>query len=99
MSEDSKKFEQPFEHLLRTLQEGEVRRLIQCLEEFDHRLLNCRKSLDEYRRLRTTLRSINNDLSRLGAKPLSVVEDELPTSDLSEILKKRIDLFKSTGKI
>ncbi|HKY09863.1 MAG TPA: hypothetical protein VJQ55_16555, partial [Candidatus Binatia bacterium] len=61
-------------------------------------LLDCHKSLDEYRRLRTTLRTINGQLSRLGAEPLAVA-DELPNHDLSELIKSRIDHFKSTGRI
>jgi hypothetical protein len=48
--------------------------------------------------LRTTLRTINGQLSRLGAEPLAVTDD-LPAQDLSEIIKIRIDHFKSTGKI
>src|SRR5262245_15005352 len=99
MSEEFNKPEQPFEHLLRALQESEARRMSQCLEEIDHRLLNCRKSLVEYRQGRMALRSINNSLSRLGAKPLSVVPDDLPASDLSETIKRRIDHFKSKGTI
>jgi hypothetical protein len=98
MSEELKNSEPPFQHLVRALQEGEARRLNQCIEEIDHRLLDCRRSLEEYRRLRTALRLINGQLSRLGAQPLSVVED-LPTHDLTEILKSRIDHFKSMGKI
>ncbi|HKY08093.1 MAG TPA: hypothetical protein VJQ55_07630 [Candidatus Binatia bacterium] len=98
MSEDSKKPEQPFDQLIRVLQEGESRRIAECIQEIDDRLLDCRKSLEEYRRLRTTLRAINGQLSRLGAEPLAVA-DELPNHDLSELIKSRIDHFKSTGRI
>lgn len=98
MSEESKKTEQPFDQLVRALHEGEVRRISECIQEIDHRLLDCRRSLEEYRRLRTTLRTINGQLSRLGAEPLAVADD-LPTQDLSEIIKSRIDHFKTTGKI
>jgi hypothetical protein len=98
MSEDFKKLEQPFEHLVRALQEGEARKISQCMEEIDHRLLNCHHSLEEYRRLHSNLRLINNQLSRLGAEPLAVAE-EVATIDLNEIIKSRIDHFKSTGKI
>ena len=98
MSEDSKKTEQPFEHLVRALQEGEARRISQCIQDIDHRLLDCRRSLEEYSRLRSTLRTINSQLSRQGVEPLAVA-DELPTQDLSEIITSRIDHFKSTGKI
>lgn len=98
MTDEFKKSEQPFEHLVRVLQEGEARRISRCIEDIDHRLLDCRKSLEEYRRLCSTLRTINGQLSRLGAQPLAVADD-LPAQDLSEILKSRIDHFKSTGKI
>ena len=97
MSEEFKTH-QPFEHLVRALQEGEARKISQCVERIDDRLLDCQKSLDEYRRLHSSLRLINNQLSRLGVEPLAVA-DELPIQDLSEIIKKRIDHFKSTGKI
>ena len=98
MSQEFKKSEQPFEHLMRAFQEGEARQISQCMEGIDLRLLNCHKSLEEYRRLHSTLRLINNQLSRLGAEPLAVAE-ELRTQDLNEIIKSRIDHFKSTGKI
>ena len=98
MSGEFNTSEPPFEHVVRALQEGEARRLSQCIEQIDHRLLDCRKSLQEYRRLRTALRLINGQLTKLGVQPLSVVE-ELPTHDLSEIIKSRIEHFKSTGKL
>jgi hypothetical protein len=98
MSENSKEPEEPFNHLVRALQEGEAWRISQCIQDIDHRLLDCRKSLEEYSRLRSTLRTINHKLSRLGAEPLKVA-DELATHDLSEMIKSRIDHFRSTGKI
>jgi hypothetical protein len=98
MSEQFKKSEQPFEHLIRALQEGEARRISQCIQEIDHRLVDCGRSLEEYRRLRTTLRMINTQLSQLGEQPLSV-DEELPAQDLSELIKWRLDQFKSKGKI
>ena len=98
MSQEFKKSEQPFEHLMRAFQEGEARQISQCMEGIDLRLLNCHKSLEEYRRLHSTLRLINNQLSRLGAEPLAVADD-VATQDLNVIIKSRIDHFKSTGKI
>ena len=97
MAEDIKE-EQPFENLIRALQEGEARRLSQCIQDIDHRVLNCRKALEEYRQLRSTLRTINGQLSRLGAEPLAVSED-LAAEDLSEIIGNRIAHFKTTGRI
>lgn len=98
MSEESKKPEPPFEHLIRALHEGEARRISQCIQEIDHRLLDCGKSLEEYSRLRSMLRTINTQLSQLGEQPLSV-DDDLPAPDLDEVIKWRIERFRSKGKI
>lgn len=92
------KEELPFEHLIRALQEGEARRISECIQDIDRRLLNCRKAVEEYRQLRSTLRSINGQLSRLGAEPMAVSE-EFPGEDLNEIIVNRIAHFKTTGKI
>jgi hypothetical protein len=98
MSEDPMKQEQPYERMLQTLQEDEARRLSKCLEEIDHSLLDCRKYVEEYDQVRSTLHTINEQLSRLGAEPLPVV-DGLPTHDLGEVIKNRIDHMRSQGKI
>jgi ABC-type Fe3+-citrate transport system substrate-binding protein len=98
MSEEINKPEQPFAHLVRALQEGEALRLSQCIEQIDNRLVNCRKSLEEYRRLRVALRVINSQLSRLGAEPLSVSDDRV-SHDFIEMIRSRIDHFKSSGKL
>ena len=99
MADDAKNQEQqPFEHLVRALQEGEAQKISRCIQEIDHRLMDCRRSLEEYRRLHSTLRTINGQLSRLGAEPLAVADD-LPAQDLTEIIKSRLEHFRSTGKI
>ena len=98
MSEDLMKQEQPYERLLHALQEDEARRLSKYLEEIDHKLLDCQKYVEEYDRVRSTLHAINEQLSRLGAEPLPVV-DGLPTHDLGEIIKNRIDHMRFQGKI
>jgi hypothetical protein len=98
MSEQINKPEQPFAHLVRALQEGEAQRLSQCIEQIDNRLVNCRKSLEEYRRLRVALRVINSQLSRLGAEPLSL-SDDMVSHDFIEMIRSRIDHFKSSGKL
>ena len=98
MSEQINKPEQPFAPLVRALQEGEAQRLSQCIEQIDNRLVNCRKSLEEYRRLRVALRVINSQLSRLGAEPLSLADD-MVSHDFIELIRSRIDHFKSSGKL
>jgi len=98
MSEQINKAEHPFAHLVQALKEGEALRLSQCIEQIDNRLVNCRKSLEEYRRLRVALRVINSQLSRLGAEPLSLADD-MVSHDFIELIRSRIDHFKSSGKL
>lgn len=97
MAADNKQ-DQPFEHLIRSLQEDEARRLSQCLQNIDHRLLHLRKAVEEYHQLRSALRTINGKLSRLGAEPLTVAED-VGADDLGEIISSRIAHFKTSGRI
>jgi hypothetical protein len=92
------KQEQFFENILHTLRKDESRKLIKCLEEIDYKLLDCRRSLEEYDRVRSSLQMINEKLSRLGAETLAVADD-LPTRDLGEIIKGRIERFRSEGQI
>jgi hypothetical protein len=100
MSEEFKKSTQPFEQLLLSLKEDEARRLSQCLEEINHRLLDCRNSLEEHRRMLMALRGIDSSPSRLAAEPLSVIADEAPAADLRGTLKRRmLDHFKSKWSI
>lgn len=83
---------------LRQSFEHEAQRLGKCLEEIDQKLLDCRKYLDEYDRVRSTLHTLNEQLTRLGTEPLPVA-DQLPTEDLGEIIKHRIEHLKSQGKM
>ena len=90
MSEQINKPEQPFAPLVRALQEGEAQRLSQCIEQIDNRLVNCRKSLEEYRRLRVALRVINSQLSRLGAEPLSLADDMAIIAGGNAVVKMKL---------
>lgn len=92
------KQEQVFESILETLHQDEKRKLTKCLEEIDYKLIDCRRSLEEYDRVRASLQMINEKLSLLGAETLTVAED-LPTRDLQEIIKGRIERFRTEGKI
>ena len=86
--------------LLQAFYENESRRLNNCLEEIDHKLLDCSKYLEEYNRTRLALRTINERLSRLGAQTLPVpVSDQLPADGLGEIINSRLQHFRSAGKV
>jgi chromosome segregation ATPase len=76
----------------------ESRRLSKCLEEIDDNILACRQYLQDYERIRSNLYSVNEKLSQLGADTMPV-PDGLPTSDLGEIVRQRIEHLRSQGKI
>ncbi len=76
----------------------ESRRLAKCLEEIDDNILACRQYLQDYDRIRSGLYSLNEKLVQLGAESIQV-PDGLPTSDLGEIIRQRIDHLRSQGKI
>lgn len=85
------------DHLRQTFSQ-ESRRLAKCLEEIDDNILACRQYLQDYDRIRSSLYSLNEKLIQLGADSIQV-PDGLPTSDLGEIIRQRIDHLRSLGKI
>src|SRR5688500_11997588 len=76
----------------------ESRRLTKCLEEIDDNILACRQYLQDYERIRSGLHGLNEKISQLGADSLKV-PDGLPTSDLGDIVRQRIEYLRSEGKI
>ena len=85
------------EHLRQSFGE-ESRRLAKCLEEIDDNILACRQYLQDYERIRSGLQNLNDKLAQLGADSLQMA-DGLPTTDLGEIIRERIDHLRSQGKI
>lgn len=85
------------DHLRQTFAQ-ESRRLCKCLEEIDENILACRQYLEDYERIRSNLHNLNEKISQLGADAL-VLPDGLPTLDLGEIVRDRIDYLKSQGKV
>jgi chromosome segregation ATPase len=76
----------------------ESRRLAKCLEEIDDNILACRQYLQDYERIRSSLHGLNDKISQLGAETLQV-PDSIPTSDLGEVVRQRIEHLRSEGKI
>lgn len=76
----------------------ESRRLAKCLEEIDDNILACRQYLQDYERIRSGLQSLNEKLTQLGADSIQMA-DGLPTLDLGEIIRQRMDHLRSQGKI
>jgi hypothetical protein len=83
---------------LREIFAQESRRLCKCLEEIDDNILACRQYLQDYEHVRSSLHGVNEKLSQLGAESLPL-PDGLPTLDLGEIVRERIENLKSQGKI
>ena len=85
------------EHLRQTFNQ-ETRRLLKCLEEIDDNVLACRQYLQDYDRIRSSLHSLNEKLCQLGADAIQV-PDGLPSADLGEIIRQRIEHLRSQGKV
>jgi len=85
------------EHLRQSFSQ-ESRRLCKCLEEIDDNILACRQYLQEFERIRSSLYGLNEKLTQLGAESIPI-PDGLPTTDLGEIIRQRIEYLRSQGKI
>jgi primosomal protein N'' len=76
----------------------ESRRLSKCLEEIDDNILACRQYLQDYERIRSGLKMLNEKLIQLGADAIPI-PDGLATTDLGEIVRQRIEQLRAQGKI
>jgi chromosome segregation ATPase len=76
----------------------ESRRLAKCLEEIDDNILACRQYLQDYERIRSSLHGLNEKISQLGAEGLQI-PDSIPTTDLGEVVRHRIEHLRAEGKI
>jgi uncharacterized protein YukE len=85
------------DHLRQTFNQ-ETRKLNKCLEEIDNNILACRQYLQDYERIRSSLHALNEKLSQLGAEAIQV-PDGLPSADLGDIIRTRMEHLKSQGKI
>jgi len=85
------------DHLRQTFSQ-ESRRLSKCLEEIDDNILACRQYLQDYERIRSSLYGLNEKLTQLGAESVQL-PDGLPTTDLGEIVRQRIEDLRLQGKI
>jgi len=76
----------------------EKNRLGECLGEIDQKILGCRLHLEEYERTCSQLNTLNERLTRMGAESLPL-PDSLPTTDLGDIIRGRLEHLKSQGRI
>jgi primosomal protein N'' len=85
------------DHLRQTFQQ-ESRKLSKCLEEIDDNILACRQYLQDYEQIRSSLYGLNEKLIQLGAESIQI-PDGLPTNDVGEIVRQRIESLRFQGKI
>ena len=85
------------DHLRQTFIQ-ESRRLSKCMEEIDDNILACRQYLQEHERIRSSLQVLNQKLTQLGAESVQL-PDGLPTTDLGETVRQRIEDLRLQGKI
>ncbi len=85
------------DHLRQTFTQ-ETRRLSKCLEEIDDNILACPQYLQDYERIRSSLCGLDEKLIQLGAESIQI-PDGLPTTDLGEIVRQRIEYLRLQGKI
>ena len=85
------------DHLRQTFSQ-ESRKLSKCLEEIDDNILACRQYLQDYERIRSSLQGLNEKLTQLGAESIQV-PDGLPSADLADIVKQRIENLRTQGKV
>ena len=83
---------------LKDLSERHQSVLRDCLSHIDQNLLKCRTHLDEYRQTRSELALLNERLAKLGADP-APVPDHLPTENLADIIRARVEGLRMEGKI
>ena len=84
------------DHLRQTFTK-ESRRLCKCLEEIDDNILACRQYLEDYERIRSNLHNLNErDFS--ARRGVACAPDGLPTLDLGEIVRERIEYLRSQEK-
>lgn len=76
----------------------ESQRLNKCLEQIDNNILACRQALDEYNRIRSGMSGLNEKLTQVGS-PVMEIPESLPSHDLAEIVRSRLDHLKTQGKI
>jgi len=76
----------------------EHNKLNECLDGIDQKLMDCHLHMEEYQQVCSSLHILNERLSRLGAEALPI-SDSLPTADLGEIIRKRLEHLRYQGKI
>jgi hypothetical protein len=83
---------------LKEMFDHEHSKLSECLDGIDQKLMDCHLRMEEYQQVCSSLHILNERLSRLGAESLPI-SNSLPTADLGEIIRRRLEHLRYQGKI
>jgi len=72
--------------------------LVECLDGIDQQMITLSVYIEEYQRLRGSLRNVNEKIAELGGNP-PVMPETIAGDSLVEVLAGRLDYLKSQGKI
>ncbi len=78
--------------------EQQNNRLGDCLDSLDQKILDCRMHIEDYKRIYTDLDGLNDRLSRLGAES-PPISNSLPSTDIGDIIRQRIEHLRFQGKV
>lgn len=79
--------------------QNQTEALAECLDGIDQQLINLSVYIEEYRRLRTSLKNLHDErIPELGGTP-PAMPDAVAGDSAAEILAARLDELKSQGKI
>jgi ACT domain-containing protein len=71
--------------------------LAECVDGIDQQLITLSVFIEEYQRLRGSLRNLNENIAELGGKP-PLMPETMAGDSLVEVLAGRLDYLKSQGK-
>ena len=69
-----------------------------CLNAIDQKIIDCRSHIEDYKRIYADLSILNDRLARLGAEA-PAISNSLPSTDIGDIVRQRIEQLKFQGRL
>jgi len=69
-----------------------------CLNAIDQKILDCRAHIEDYKRIYSDLTALNDRLARLGADA-PAISNSLPSTDIGDIVRQRIEQLRFQGRL
>ena len=83
---------------LKEVFEHQNNRLGDCLDAIDQKILDCRLHIEDYKRIYSDLDALNDRLSRLSAEA-PPISNSLPSTEIGDIVRQRIEHLRFQGKL